>query len=102
MSRELIYEYLQDDDKRAIRETFPSARFEDASDMVHEEREELTVDTAEWDDKKFFLLAARRGFALSCLGIQMHMYEPPQWMKDAVQELKAEREKGTAHEPRER
>ena len=85
--RELIYGPT--DIQKAILERFPEAKFEDARDWIHDERFLVVIPSA--TRREFFRFAVKEGIALICLGIQVEIYQPPAWMKEELEILKAER-----------
>jgi hypothetical protein len=74
-----------------IRERFPYAQIEDASDYIHENRIQVSLPDADRD--AFYKHAIREGYCDVCLGFQV-MIRTPEGRKDierCVAELKAEK-----------
>ena len=69
-----------------IREAFPNAIITDASDMIHEHRFE--VDIPELSMKDWTIFASQKGFTPLCFGIEVALYDKPDWLIEAVEELK--------------
>lgn len=69
---ELVYA-----DQEAIdwfRDTWPQARFEDARDMIHDQRFHVLVPGVSEDEAYPLLIA--EGFALVCLGLGIILHQP--------------------------
>lgn len=54
--------------------TFPSSRFNDASDFIHSHRFEVETDV---NDDVFYPFAIKSGFHMYCFGFQLALYENP-------------------------
>ena len=80
--------------REAILQEFPGATFEDASDFVHANRLQVEIpgEGGEEAERAFFRLAAREGFALCCLGIQLSLRKGKAWVREELDRLRAARQ----------
>lgn len=89
---ELVYD---DGAAPAIRERFPAAKIEDASDFIHESR--IQVEIPDEERAAFYKHAILDGYAEACLGFQIMLKgskEDQDEIRGWLAELKAEREAG--------
>jgi hypothetical protein len=82
---ELIYG-VQSQLEPLIKEKWPEARFQDASDNIHTDRFEVEIDVPEGKTKESFLrdfwhFSVREGFCFLCFGFRL-------WMVDDIKEVK--------------
>lgn len=68
MLSELIYADMEAEN--LIKGRYPSAKIEDASDFIHNERFLVEIET---DEDEFYPFVIKEGLALCCLGFQMMM-----------------------------
>jgi hypothetical protein len=75
MMADLFYDliYAGPDVEALIKEHWPNAKITDASDEIHRERFELSLDATEDD---FYRFAIEKGFALECLCFQLMLRDP--------------------------
>jgi hypothetical protein len=73
-----------------ILEAFPQAKFQDASDYIHEYRFEVTLPVS--DEEAFFKLAIRKGFARCSLKVGLRMYGGDLDLMRLIEEVRAEQE----------
>ncbi len=65
--KDLIYASREVED--IIKKKYPEAKITDASDYIHTERFELSIEGIE--DDEFYPFAIKEGFARCCLGFEM-------------------------------
>lgn len=86
-----MYELVYCDDlqeykelQEVVKNRFPNAHLEDASDDAHEHRFSIEIEDTSELRADFFRFAIRRGFFLQCLGGQQFLRDEPsqvkQWM----------------------
>jgi len=66
--RELVYSY---EPQQVLLTKWPRAVIKDASDYIHTERIEVSIEGV--TDDEFYPFALKEGFALDCLGFQIMM-----------------------------
>ena len=89
---DLIYDY---EAEPIIKRAYPNAKFEDASDGIHESRFSVTL---EEDRKTWFKFLIKEGIANISIWLQMAMYKVTETdeahadLKAAIDELKREKQ----------
>lgn len=90
---ELIY--AEESLSKIIKKEFPETVFTDASDMIHNERFEIDIETEDVDiEKNFYIYAIKNGFAFNCFTFTLMTYDKKEvekireWVKEINAELK--------------
>ena len=81
--------YTADDARDVMRKEYPEARFQDASDMIHEERFSFEVPDEGFDLRRYYRHLIRNGLALVSLNFQMGLSIPGD-NQNIIKELMAE------------
>ena len=72
---ELIY--AGNEVRQLLEKEYPDAKFEDASDMIHEERFSIDIDGEKDElEESFYVFAMKNGFVLDCFAFQIMLQLP--------------------------
>lgn len=63
--------YAEDGAIPVLKAKYPTAVFDDASDMVHEERFSITIPDEEFDQREYYRFLIAEGLALVSLNLQL-------------------------------
>jgi hypothetical protein len=76
--------------KEELKALFPNAKFEDASDEVHEDRISIEIDDNVFDEKDYWKKICLNGFLELSLGVKMAALENQKEFKEEFEKWKKE------------